>query len=79
MNSIYGRIIGARNRMTISANMMRWIWLVNLIIAVMAFIEHSYTVAAVAGITWLFSLIAAAVTQRAAGELDRLEDMIEVE
>ena len=66
-------ISDARRRVTALVAMARWIWIVNSLVTVAGVAYHRYDVAALAGFTWVLSLLASAFGQRAAKYLVNVE------
>ena len=56
----------ARKRVTALVTITRWIWVVNSLVALMSIVFQRYDIAALAGFTWVLSLVAAAFGHRAA-------------
>lgn len=73
MEKVSNRISDARRKVTALVAMARWIWIVNSVVMIAGVAYHRYDVAAVAGFTWVLSLLTAALGHRAAEYLVNME------
>jgi len=73
MEKVGNSISDARRRVNALVTMARWIWVVNSLVMIAGVAHHRYDVAAVAGFTWVLSLLAAALGHRAAEHLVNME------
>jgi hypothetical protein len=70
------RISDARRRVTALVAIARWLWVVNSVVTVLSVVRGRYDIAALAGFTWLLSLLVAAFGHRAAEYLTTVERAI---
>ena len=73
MQKVGNSISDARKRVTALVIMARWIWIVNSLVTVAGVAYHRYDIAALAGFTWVLSLLASAFGHRAAEYLVNME------
>jgi hypothetical protein len=71
-----GRITDARKRVTALVAIARWIWVVNSLVGLASVAYGRYDIAALAGFTWVLSLLVAAFGHRAAEYLVAVERTI---
>ena len=76
MEKVGSNISDARRRVTALIIMARWIWIVNSLVTVVGLAYHRYDIAALAGFTWVLSLLASAFGHRAAEYLGAMERTI---
>lgn len=70
------RISDARRRVTVMASIARWLWVVNSLVALSGALRGRFDIAALAGFTWILSLVVAAFGNRAAQYLASIERTI---
>ena len=73
MEKVSTRISDARRRVAALVAMARWIWIVNSLVAIAGIANRRYDIAALAGFTWVLSLLASAFGHRAAEYLANVE------
>lgn len=76
MDKVCNSISDARKKVTALVIMARWIWIVNLLVAVAGIAYHRYDIATLAGFTWALSIVASAFGRRAAEYLVAMESTI---
>lgn len=73
MDKVSNSISDARRRVTALVAMARWIWIVNSLVMIAGVAYCRYDIAALAGFTWVLSLLAASLGHRAAKYLLNVE------
>jgi hypothetical protein len=64
MNELDLIIRDARRRLVALVEIVRWLWIVNAAVMVLGLVYGSYQIAALAGFTWILSVVAAAIARR---------------
>lgn len=70
------RISDTRKRVAALASIARWLWIANSVIALVSAWRGRYDITALAGFTWISSLVVAAFGKRAAENLASIERTI---
>jgi hypothetical protein len=65
MDELTSEIRDARKRVAALIEITRWLWVVNAIVMAVGIYYANYEIAALAGFTWVLSLIAAGIARRA--------------
>lgn len=73
MQQLYSGLKAARGRVKLLAEVMRWVWVTNSVVMVVAIMEKRWELAAVAGVTWVMTIVAAAVAKRVDIYLNQVE------
>ena len=73
MEKVGDSISDARRMVSALVIMARWIWVVNLLVAIAGVAYRRYDIVALAGFTWVLSLLASAFGHRAAQYLVNVE------
>ncbi len=65
MDELTTEIRDARKTITALVEITRWLWVVNAVVMVIGICYADYRIAALAGFTWVLSLVAAGIARRA--------------
>lgn len=76
MKQLHNGLKAARGRVRLLAEVMRWVWLTNAVVMTVGIIERRWELAAVAGVTWVMTLVAAAVAKRIDTYLNQVERIV---
>lgn len=76
MQQLYSGLKAARGRVKLAAEVMRWVWVTNAVVMIVGILENRWELAAVAGVTWVMTLVAAAVAKRIGIYLNQVEPMV---
>lgn|GEM_PF-1504300 len=76
MEKELNRVSDARRRVTALVAIARWLWIVNSLVMFASVWRGDYELAALAGFTWVLSLLVAAFGSRAARHLTTVEQSL---
>lgn len=76
MDTLDSGIDNARKRVAAFTEIARWIWCINALVMLIGAYYNRYELAALAGFTWILSLVAAAIGRRVVEYLSTVENSI---